>query len=402
VKLAYLNTQYPRLSHTFIEREVRALVEEGFEVHTFSVRSPDPTDTLGDHHARAARETFYLLGSKFRLLTAQIKQLLRRPKDYGKAFWKSQSVSAHGWNARLLAMAYFFEAVLLAEEVTRRGIYHIHVHMANNGAMVALLACTVNPTLRYSMSVHGSAEFFDVFRLNLKVKCESAVFVRCISNFCRAQLMAWTSPETWGRFRIVHCGVDPEQLRPGQRSPADVLRLLTVGRMEPIKGYSLLLEALAQLAAENLAWRLEMVGTGRLEAYLRRQAARLGLTDRIVFSGPLSQEEMSDAYDRNDVLIVSSFMEGVPVVLMEAMAKQLTVISTAVGGVPELIESGVNGFACQPGSVEALTDVIRRVAQGPAFDRTIQQAARRKIVEEFSVANLGREMSALFREYVGT
>lgn len=402
-RLAYLNTRYPSLSHTFIEREVRAVRARGFEVHTFSIHPPRPADVLGEDHARAARETFVIMPSLASLLLAQIPAFLAHPIGYLRAILRAQRISAKGLRARLDSLGYAWEAARLAFECGKRGIRHVHVHMANNGAAVALLACVVDPRLTYSLTIHGSAEFFDVHRLALKPKAEDALFVRCISNFCKGQVMAWTDPSAWDRFHVVHCGVDPQRLTPApllEPSTTLPLRLLTVGRLEPIKGYPLLLDACAELSRRGIDWRLEMVGAGPLDATLRHRAASLGIAERVVFPGPVSQDDMPAVYDRSDVLIVSSFMEGVPVVLMEAMAKSLLVVSTAVGGVPELVEHGKTGFIVTSASVPALADALEHIARRRRDLLPMRAAAREAILREFQIEQNGREMASLFSRYL--
>lgn len=213
-RIAYLNTQYPSLSHTFIEREIRAVRACGIQVDTFTINPPRPQDVLGDRHAEEAKNTYILKPAITTLLWSQFRGKLRWPINYFRAFLESQRLFPTGIKNRLTSVGYLWEAARLALELDKRGIRHIHCHMANNGAAVALLACIIDPRLTYSLSIHGSAEFFDVFQLNLKAKTERATFVRCISNFCKAQIMAWSDPSAWDRFHVVHCAVDPDVLTP--------------------------------------------------------------------------------------------------------------------------------------------------------------------------------------------
>jgi glycosyltransferase involved in cell wall biosynthesis len=212
--------------------------------------------------------------------------------------------------------------------------------------------------------------------------------------------MTWSDPKVWPNFSIVHCGVDPSALAPAPPRPDAPLRLLTVGRLEPIKGYPLLLDALARLKREGVRFTLEMVGSGKMDADLRARAAALDLADRVTFTGPVSQEDMPKVFDRADAMIVSSFMEGVPVVLMEAMAKELVVISTAVGGVPELVDHGVSGLIVPPGSVDALASAIRTLATDLPRLGSMRRAAREKILREFTVEHVADQMAELFRAHL--
>lgn len=404
IRIAYLNTQYPSLSHTFIEREIRAVRARGIEVHTFSINNPRPQDVLGERHAHEAKHTYILKPSLLKLLLSVPLAKIRWPIGYFKAFVASQTLFPPGIKSRLTSLGYLFEAARLALELKRRDLRHIHVHMANNGAAVALLACTIDPRLTYSLSIHGSAEFFDVHRLNLREKTQRATFVRCISNFCKAQVMAWSNPGAWDRFHVVHCAVDPEVLAPlpsrKELGKGPSLRLITVGRLDPIKGYPLLLDALAKVVKTNANVHLTMVGSGPLETLLKNKVAALNLANHVAMPGAISAEKLPSVLDQHDCLVVSSFMEGVPVVLMEAMSKGMLVISTAVGGVPELVTHNVNGVILTPGSVDALTNAILDLAQRRESLDAMRSAARDTIVKEFNVQYQGEQMQALFEKFL--
>lgn len=398
LRIAYLNTRYPGLSHTFIEREVRALRSRGVQVDTFSIRRPVRDDVLSAAHNEAARETVYMVDGVLGLATAQAWAIISRPLRYVRGMIAAQRLSPPGIRARLLHTAYLVEAVKLVREMRKRGVRHVHVHMANNGAAVAMLAAVVDPSISYSLTIHGSAEFFNVETGRLRAKAEGATFVRCVSEFCRAQVMAWTNPTTWPRYCVVHCGVDIKRFSPRPPMLSGPLRILTIGRMEAVKGYPVLLTACNQLSAMGVEWQLDMVGDGPLRASLECQARDLGIAGRIIFSGAVGQDAISKHFDQADVLVVSSFMEGLPVVLMEAMAKGLAVVSTSVGGVPELIEHGVTGLLVRPGSVESLTLALTRLARDRALLKSFGEAARKRIVEEFSIETVGAQMSALFAD----
>ena len=401
-EIAYLNTEYPSLSHTFIEREVRNVRSQGIRVRTYSIRRPGPTGRIGSANAEAARETTYLLDGTARLLASLAVAALAAPLGFLRAHVAAQRLAPGGLKARALHAAYAMEAVRLARLLRRDGPRHIHVHMANNGAMVALLACRYDRRLRYSLSIHGSAEFFDVFRLQLGAKAQGAAFVRCISNFCRAQVMAWSDPASWERMTVVPTGVDVRALRPIADRPQDRLRLLTVGRMVPIKGYDLLLDACSQLSSKGVDWSLDMVGDGPVKASLERRAAALGIAKRIVFSGPVAQDDMPKHLREANVMVMSSFMEGVPVVLMEAMATGMAVVATRVGGVAELVEDGRSGLLVDTGSADALAAALIRVAADVPLRTALGAAAREAVVARYDVDEAGRMMAGLFAKYVGT
>jgi len=398
--IAYLNSEYPSLSHTFIEREVRALRDLGLEIRTFSIRPPGRHATLGGDHANAARETTVVLGSRAGLVLGALRALVAAPVATLRALAAGQRLASPGAASRTRHLAYSLEGIWLARRLRDARIRHVHCHMANNGAAVALLATRFDLRLSYSLSIHGSAEFFHVDTWTLAPKVEHAMFVRCISNFCRAQIMAWTNPLCWDRLHVVHCGIDGSRFEPVAGTAGGPIRLLTVGRLHPIKGYPLLLEACRRLGDSGVDWSLDMVGDGPMMDELKSLAGLLGITDRVRFSGAVGQDAIKSHFDAAEVIVVSSFMEGVPVVLMEGMAAGLAVLSTAVGGVPELAQDGCSAVLVAPGSAEALAAGLVRLARDRSRLPDMGVAGRARVLSEFSIEQTAAGMADLFTRYL--
>lgn len=403
--IAFLNTQYPSLSHTFIEREIRQLRRLGVLIEPFSIRPPGPLGTLGGHHAAAAGETTVLFESRIGLLSAAAVGLLSCPLSTARALWHSQRLSPGGLRQRLLHAVYAIEAVRLLRCLRLRDIRHVHVHMANNGAAVALLAARCDPSLTYSLSIHGSAEFFQVDSLILRAKVDSALFTRCISNFCRAQIMTFCSEERWNDLHVVHCGIDLAEFTPQSHpSPAPQahttapgpLRLVTVGRLHSIKAYPLLVRACKALGDSGIEWTLDMIGEGSQRGAIEQAARSCGVQDRVRLLGPVAPDDLRARLGEYDALVVSSFMEGVPVVLMEAMASGLPVLATGVGGIPELVTHAVSGIIVPPGSAEALAEGLKQLAARRADFHAMGKAGRAAIAEHFSIEQTAQGMKALF------
>ncbi len=171
--------------------------------------------------------------------------------------------------------------------------------------------------------------------------------------------------------------------------PAGPLRILFVGRLVPEKGPSVLLDAVAHLrsAPDPLDVEVRIVGAGPLADELRRQSVDQGTADRVTLVGPLGNEELPDQYAWADVFCLPSFAEGVPVVLMEAMATGLPVVTTAIAGIPELVRDGVTGRLVPPGRVDQLASALRDLADDTADGRSaLGQAARARVREEFGAA----------------
>jgi|WetSurMetagenome_2_1015567.scaffolds.fasta_scaffold19473_4 colanic acid/amylovoran biosynthesis glycosyltransferase len=399
MRIAYLNTHYPAMSHTFIENEIRALREQGIEVHTFSIRRPASIDLLSRHHVDAAKDTFYILDGIFSFIISTMFGFLN-PVRFLSCLFFSQKISPPGMKMRFLHLIYAFESIRLALEMSRRNLKHIHVHMANNGATVTLLACTYNKQLEYSMTIHGPDEFYNVKHFYLKTKIENSRFVRCISHFCRSQIMIWNTQDKWNDYHIVHCGVDTEHFISKTNHINDKFSILSVGRLAPIKGLTILLDAVDSLIKSGVDCRLNIIGDGPMKDALLVKTNQMGLEGQVVFIGPVGQDEIIDYYKRADALVVSSFMEGVPIVLMEAMATGLPVIATNVGGITELVEDNLNGFVIPAGSSDKLFRALKMLADNR--NRAIEMGikGREKVIQEFSIANLGKQMFNLFEKYL--
>lgn len=395
LKIAYLVSLYPAMSHTFIEREVAALRQQELEIDTFSVRAPQKIDKLSLAHQQEARNTYVLYPDLKGLLFPYLWLLLSKPRAW-YVLVKAIRVAPPGLQTMVRYFAYTLQAIKLAEELKRRQIKHIHVHMANNGAMVALLATLYDPTLSYSLTVHGSDEFYNIDYHRLDVKVQNALFVRVISHYTKAQVMCWSAPEHWNRYHIVHCGLDIQRFPFKPAAPTDKLRIITIGRLERLKGYDLIVEALTEVDS-TLNWEWTIVGDGVHRPHLEKMTKPLG--NRVHFVGAVGQDQLQNYLESADILIVSSFMEGVPVVLMEAMAKGVAVIATNVGGISELVEHLVNGYLVLPSSPTQIANAIQAVAN-PKLRHRLTLQGRRKVESEFNAHVVAQEVADLFRLYL--
>jgi glycosyltransferase involved in cell wall biosynthesis len=399
--IAYLASSYPALSHTFILREVLALRRLGVRVDTYSVRrTPDYDLAAEDREARAT--TFVLVPPPpGELLLAHLRALVTRPRRYASTLRRALSMRAAGLKATVWQVFYFGEAVLMWHKCSRAGTRHIHAHHANVGSDVALLAAHLGGDgWSWSFTMHGPTELLDVPGHRLAQKAEAAGFVVCISEFARSQLMALVGTEHWPKLSVVHCGLDVGRFaavaRNGRPGP---LEILNVGRAVPVKGQSLLIEALGELARRGIDARLTIVGDGPQAPELRELARRLGVTDRVEFAGAVGQDAILGFYERADVFATPSFAEGLPVVLMEAMATGLPVVATRIAGVPELVEEGVSGLLVTPGRVDELAAALERLIRSAPEDRAAMGAAgRTKVIDEFAIERTAEALLAVHGE----
>ena len=213
MRLAYLTAEYPKVSHTFVMREVEALRRLGVQVETFTIRRTPDKGLLSDADRAAARETFAVLPPSWpRLAGAHLRWALRHPRRYGGTLTLAWRLSPPGLRARLWQLFYFAEAVLVAEELRRRRVDHLHAHFVNVAAWVALLAAALRGTT-WSFTMHGPLELDEVERHRIAEKVRRADLIVCISDFARAQLMRQVEPGCWDKLHVVHCGVEPSVVR---------------------------------------------------------------------------------------------------------------------------------------------------------------------------------------------
>jgi glycosyltransferase involved in cell wall biosynthesis len=384
-RVAYLTGQYPLVSLTFILREVEALRALGLDVLTCSIRRTPPEQHPGPAEKQAAATTFYVLSqarNPIALLRAQAP-LIRSPRRYLGALALAWRTRAPGLKSVLYQAAFFCEATILARHLQAERVDHLHNHFVSGSATVAMLVSELTG-IPYSFTLHGPADLLEPYRWKLGEKTARARFVATISNYARSQLMFFSAPTDWPKIRIIHCGVQPSlYASDGTGGPEDGLRLLFVGRLAPVKGLRLFMEAMSNLLPRLPHLRLTIVGDGPDRKELEALALPLG--DSVQFLGYRSQSDVAALMKASDIIVLPSLAEGVPVVLMEAMASAKPVIATQVAGVSELVEDGVNGCLVPPGSVEALVDAVLRLAPDKEARRKMGENGRRKVIRDFDI-----------------
>ena len=396
-KLAYLTGEYPRASDTFIQREVAGLRALGHEVETCSIRTTGAEHLVGPEQRAEHARTFKVLAAAKRpatLIRAHLRWM-RQPRRYLRTLALAWKTAPKGVKGRLYNLIYFLEAGVLAAHLADTGVDHLHNHIAKASCTVAMLVNSLSG-LPYSFTIHGPDIFFEPHHWRIDEKAARARFVACISEFCRSQLMCFAGQAHWDRFHIIHCGVDPDRYAP---APHQGQHLLFVGRLAAVKGVPILLEAVAQLRPRFPALRLTLIGDGPDRAALEAQAAHLGLTDITDFLGYRSQDEVAQMLATTDVFTLPSFAEGVPVVLMEALASGVPVVTTQIAGVPELVVQGGNGRLVPPGDGAALQKEIAALLNDPAARQSLGAAGRDRVRQEFNIHNEAARLSTLFTAY---
>jgi glycosyltransferase involved in cell wall biosynthesis len=386
-RIAYLVSQYPAASHTFIRREIMALRSLGHLVDTFSVRRPTGVSKLSSIDQTETTATWYALPPKpVRLARSHAGALLGRPLRYASTLKRALGHRAPGLKGLLWSTFHFAESIDLAAELQRRQITHLHNHFANAGANVGYLAAHYL-RLSWSLTLHGTSEFDYPAGLLLADKIRAARFVACVTHFGRAQAMRLVAPEHWNKFHVVRAGIDPPkvQRRATTGDDSSPARLICVGRLSPEKGHAGLLEAFARLKADGINATLDLLGEGPERPRIEAQLAELGLEASVHLHGQVSEEQALAAMASGTVVVLASFMEGLPVVIMEALALGVPVVAPCVAGIPELVEHGVSGLTFPPGDWDSLTEALRRMLSDPELRKRSADNGRRRVEQDFFV-----------------
>ena len=395
-QLAFLTSQYPAASHTFIRREVEALRELGWRIDTFSVRRPGADEAVSDADKAEADGTFYLLGqSPVSFATAHAATMFSRPLHYLATLKMALGHRAPGARGLFLGLAHFAESVLLARELKKRRTTHLHNHFANSAATVGLLASRLLG-IRWSFTMHGISETDYPAGLLLGRKIEAAGFVACVSWFGRAQGMRIVGQDHWNKIHVIRCGLPFDRVPKQSPAEANTRTMISVGRLSPEKGQAGLLQAFARLRPSHPELQLRLVGDGPDRASLETLAKELGLSDAVTFVGRLPEEETLAEIARANLLVLPSFMEGLPIVLMEAMAAGVPVIASRIAGIPELVEDDETGLLFTPSNWDELASRIDLLLGDDVLRTRLVEKGKAKVASEFDTRKSAQELARLF------
>jgi len=401
MKVAYLTTQYPAVSHSFIRREILAVEAAGAQVFRYSIRRaadtlPDPAD-----REEAAKTTAVLAKGSVKLLFAFTALTLSRPIAMARALACAWGMYRHSGHGLVRHLAYIVEAAWLVRAWKSAAVDHVHVHFGTNPTAVARLARKMGGP-DYSFTVHGPDEFDNPLGLDLRGKIADARFCVGISSFGRSQLMRWARYEDWGKINVIRCGVDDGFANPAQISTVPAaLELCCVARLSGQKGIPFLLDAAKRLHQAGRDFHLTLVGDGELRKEAEGQIAAAGLHDRVTITGWASAAEVRDRLLAARAMVLPSFAEGLPMVIMEALALGRPVVTTAIAGIPELVDSGC-GWLVPAGDVDALVKSIAQVLDASPEELAVrgEEGRRRVLARHLSSAN-GAELYDLFGRVAG-
>lgn len=390
VKIAYVLNTYPQPSHSFIRREICALEDIGHDVVRFAMRASETPLIDGQDRAEKDKTEYVLSEGVGELVKAAWAAVRRDAGGFGEALraaWQMGAVSQVG---RLRHMIYLAEAAYVAQRCREEDIRHAHAHFGTNAAVVAMLSSMLGGP-KFSFTVHGPEEFDAPRALSLGAKMAQADFIVAISQFGRSQLCRWAAPEDWERIEVVHCGIEPAKFASPQPLPDGPLRLLAIGRLVEQKGQLALIKAMAQVHKDV---HLTLVGDGEMRGQIEALIAQHGLGGSVTLAGWQDEAQIMAHLAASHVLVMPSFAEGLPMVVMEAMAAARPVLATYIAGTPELVRGGKTGWLVPAGDVEALARMIDHAAQQPkALLAQMGAAGRERVLQRHDVAQEAQKLA---------
>lgn len=397
-RITYFINQYPKVSHSFIRREILALERLGFEVQRIALRGwsdavVDPVDQI-----EKTRTRYVLQGGVLMLLLSMMVALVRAPLRFFHALALAFRMSRHADRPFVYHLVYLAEACRMLPWLREFGARHTHAHFGTNSAEVVMLVNALGGP-SYSFTVHGPEEFDKPQFIHLGEKVRRSKFVAAISSYGRSQLYRWVDFAHWSKVQVVHCGLEAEFHDVPPADAPDVARFVCVGRLCEQKGQLLLIHAVAELARRGIKCQLVLAGDGEMRPEIEAQIAHYGLQRDVRITGWISSAQVRDELLAARALVLPSFAEGLPVVIMEAMALRRPVVTTAVAGIPELVRHGESGWLVAAGSIDELADAMASCLATPAYQLTVMGlAARERALQRHSVDTEASKLAQLFRE----
>ncbi len=397
LRVAYLVNQYPQPSQSFIRREIAALESLGVRIERFTLRRSaaplvDPADVAERDRTRAVLEA-----GAVGLAWATLRTAAAHPAKFISALDLAWRIGRRSHRGRAIHLVYLAEACTLARWLAKANVQHVHSHFGTNSTTVAMLCRALGgPT--YSFTVHGPEEFDRPESLGLGEKITRAAWVIGVSQFGRSQLLRWCDYAHWDKVRVIHCGVDRAFLDADPTPPPLAPRLVCVARLSEQKGIPVLISAAAKLAQHGESFELRLVGDGPLRPIIERLIEHHDLADKVKLLGWKSSADVRRELLHSRAMVLPSFAEGLPVVIMEALAMHRPVVCTDVAGVGELVKSGVCGWVVPAGAADVLAAAMRSAIHASSEELiNLGDAGARLVARDHDAAKEAVKLAELFR-----
>lgn len=397
MRIAYFINQYPKVSHSFIRREILALERQGVEVQRIALRGWDAELQDAEDASERARTRYVLQRGVKGLLVPAWQVLRAQPRRFFRALWLAMRLGLRADRAWPYHLVYLAEACQVLQWLQAGQANHVHAHFGTNSTEVVMLANVLGGPA-YSFTVHGPEEFDKPQFLHMDEKVRRAAFVAAVSSYGRSQLFRWVAHDHWAKVKVVHCGLERSFHEVAPVSVPTAPRLVCVGRLCEQKGQLLLLEAARLLAARSITFELVLAGDGEMRGQIEALIARHGLQQQVRITGWISSAQVREEILAARALVLPSFAEGLPVVIMEAMALRRPVLTTYVAGIPELVRPGENGWLFPAGAVDELAAAMADCLAQPA--ETLQrmgEAARQRVLQRHDIDTEAARLASYFK-----
>jgi glycosyltransferase involved in cell wall biosynthesis len=397
MRIAYLINQYPMVSHVFIRREILALERDGFEVLRIALRGWDAKLVDDEDWAERKRTRYVLREGPLILLLSLLQTLLTNPRSFLRAFVLMWRTGRRAERPLPVHFVYLAEACRIEQWLRAAGIQHVHAHFGTNSAEVAMLVNALGGP-QWSFTIHGPKEYDNVQLVGLAQKVRNCAFVIAITSYGRSQLYRLLEHRYWPKIKVVRCGLEPALFTSPAPFDPSSRRLVCVGRLCEQKGQLLLIEAAHILAEQKVDFQLVLVGDGEMRSEIEELIIQNRLQRRVHITGRISSDRLYDEILAARALVLPSFAEGLPMVIMEAMALRRPVVSTYVAGIPELVQPDETGWLVPAGDAKALALAMQVCLETPVeLLERMGDSARKRVSERHNVTTQVLELGKLFQ-----
>ncbi|UCC38796.1 MAG: glycosyltransferase family 4 protein [Candidatus Aminicenantes bacterium] len=396
--IGYLGRILPVLSETFVVREINALRQLGADVRPFSIYKPNPAEVHPEFNDILKEVDILVRPANPIFWFSHMYCALRSPRRFFQAIWRNTLGAKETFKRRLRSLVHFGAAPYASLRFRHAGLTHVHAHFASTPGSIAMMAAEL-AGISFSFTAHAYDIFVDDLLLGKKLK--SARFVITISEFNKDYLRQHYQEASESQIEIVHCGVDYESFVPRQLPRKETPAIFAMGRLVETKGFHTLIEACSRLHENGVKIQCLIAGDGPESERLQKLITDLRLEKHVYLLGKLLQPDVIEYYRSANIFAMPSCVrnndrDGIPVVLMEAMAMEIPCIATRVSGIPELVRHEETGLLVDPDDPAALAEALSRLLRDTELAGRLAKAGRELVIREFDIEKNASELMALF------